>query len=178
MKKVQYLFVLTMVGLLAVGCSENYLTQEPGGSTITEEQYYRMDNAVEGLVKGIFPRFYSHFNDDHMSFGQRAIDMYGDLLCGDMGMTTRNYGWFAEHELMMTYASRDLLWGYYYEIIRSCNKAINALETRGTPKLVFDLKTISDEEYFSGFYYAEALTLRGWAYSKLSNFFKLFSTNF
>ncbi len=171
MKKLHYIFILVIMTVLANGCADSYLNQEPGGSTITEEQYYRMDNAVEGLVKGVYPRFYSHFNDDHMSFGQRAIDMYGDLLCGDMAMKTQNYGWFAEHELMQTNNSRGLLWGYYYSIVRSCNKAINAVDTQGHPQLTFGLDTITDEQYLNGFYYATALTLRGWAYSKLSNFF-------
>ena len=171
MKKIQYLLVLTAAALVATSCADSYLNQEPGGSSITEEQYYRMDNAVEGLVKGVYPRFYSHFSDDHASFGQRAIDMYGDLLCGDMAMKTQNYGWFADHELMQTNNSRGALWGYYYGIVRSTNKAINALESRGLPSLTFDMDTLTDEQYYSGFYYAEALTLRGWAYSKLYNFF-------
>jgi hypothetical protein len=97
--------------------------------------------------------------------------MYGDLLCGDMAMKTKNYGWFANHELMETYTERGSLWGYYYNIIRSSNKAINAIESEGLPELVFDLDTISEAQYTNGFYYAEALTFRGWAYSKLCNFF-------
>ncbi len=171
MKKIQYLLVLTAATFIATSCADSYLNQEPGGSSITEEQYYRMDNAVEGLVKGVYPRLYSHFSDDHQSFGQRAIDMYGDLLCGDMAMKTQNYGWFADHELMQTNNSRGLLWGYYYGIVRSTNKAINAVESLGAPALVFDKDTLSEQQYNCGFYYAQALTLRGWAYSKLCNFF-------
>ena len=171
MKKIQYLLVLIVAAFVATSCADSYLNQEPGGSSITEDQYNRMDNKVEGLVKGVLPNFYSHFGDDHASFGQRAIDMYGDLLCGDMAMKTQNYGWFAEHEQMQTNNSRGALWGYYYGIVRSTNKAINALESRGLPSLTYDLDTITDEQYYSGFYYAEALTLRGWAYSKLYNFF-------
>ena len=171
MKTIKYILSLTIVGLIAVGCSDNYLTQEPGGSTITQDQYDQMDDKVAGLVRGIIPNLYSRFSDGHDGFGQRAIDMYGDLLCGDMAMKTKNYGWFANHELMETYTERGSLWGYYYNIIRSSNKAINAIESEGLPELVFDLDTISEVQYTNGFYYAEALTFRGWAYSKLCNFF-------
>lgn len=171
MKKIQYLLVLTVAALTITSCADSYLNQEPGGSTITEDQYNRMDNKVEGLVKGIIPNFYSHFNDDHMSFGQRAIDMYGDLLCGDMAMKTQNYGWFIEHEQMQTYNSRGLLWGYYYGIIRSCNRSINALEVDGLPPLNVNVDTLTEEKLARGYFYAEALTLRGWAYAKLHNFF-------
>ena len=84
MKKLSYILTLAAATLMISSCADSYLNQEPGGSTITEDQYYRMDNAVEGLVKGIIPNFYSHFADDHMSFGQRAIEMHDDLLCGDI----------------------------------------------------------------------------------------------
>ena len=77
MKKIQYLLVLIVAAFVATSCADSYLNQEPGGSSITEDQYNRMDNKVEGLVKGVLPNFYSHFGDDHASFGQRAIDMYG-----------------------------------------------------------------------------------------------------
>ena len=58
MKKLQFLGVLAAVVLLTFGCSDSYLTQEPGGSTITENQYLNMDNMVEGTVKGIYTLLY------------------------------------------------------------------------------------------------------------------------
>ncbi len=171
MRKIQYFFVLAAVSILAASCADSYLNQEPGGSSITEEQFNRMDNKVEGLVKGILPNFYMHFSDDHMSFGRRAIDMYGDLLCGDMAMPKASYGWFMEHEQMQTYNSRGLLWGYYYGIIRSCNRSINMIELEGMPSLNVSIDTLTESQLAKGFFYAEALTLRGWAYSQLHNFF-------
>ena len=171
MRKLQYILALATVIVLANGCSDNYLNQEPSGSSITEEQYYRMDNAVEGLVKGVYPNLYLATGDGHDEFGQRSIDMYGDLLCGDMALKTQNYGWFATDELMQTYTRRSFFWSYYYYFIRSCNKAINALESRGIPSLSFDINEITEDAYMNGFYYAEVLTLRGWAYSCLSHNF-------
>jgi len=170
MKKIQYILFFAAVGLFANSCADSYLNQEPGGSSITENQYMNMDDAVEGTVKGIYPLFYLN-GDGHDSFGQRAIDMYGDLLCGDMALKTQNYGWFATDELMQTNTRRSYLWSFYYGIIRSCNKAINAVDAQGQPQLIFDIDTLSEEDYRNGFFYAEALTLRGWAYSKLANFF-------
>ena len=154
MKKLQYIFVLALVALLADGCSEGYLTQEPGGSTITEDQFYRMDNAVEGFVKGVYPNLYLN-GGDHDSFAQRAIDMYGDLLCGDMALATQNYGWFSTDELMQTYGRRSYFWSYYYTFIRTCNRAINALENQGLPQLTFDADTLTDAQLNYGMYYAE-----------------------
>lgn len=169
MKKLQYIWVLA-AALVLGGCADSYLNQEPGGSTITEDQYRRMDNVVEGTVKGVYTQLYP-YGGDHDSFGQRSIDMYGDLLCGDMAMSTRNYGWFAADELMQTYGRRGYYWGYYYGFIRSCNRAINIIDEQGHPSLTFDAKTITDEQYLNGFYYAELLALRGWAYAGLSRTF-------
>ena len=40
-----------------------------------------------------------------------------------------------------------------------------------TPEIDFDPKTITDEQYKNGFYYAELLTIRGWAYAALQRYF-------
>ena len=170
MKKLQYLLVLAAVALIAYGCADSYLSQEPGGSTITEEQYYRMDNAVEGTVKGVYPLLYP-YGGDHDVFGQRSIDMYGDILCGDMALSTFNYGWFSTDELGQTYTRRSYFWAYYYGFIRACNKAINAIDTQGHPGLTYDASKITDAQYSLGAYYAQLLTFRGWAYAGLARYF-------
>lgn len=170
MKKLQYLLVLATVVLFATSCADSYLTQEPQGSSITEAQYLRMDNAIEGTVKGIYPLLYITSSSDQDWFGQRSIDLYGDILCGDAGMKKAQYGWFYSDELMQTYNRRSTLWAYYYNFVRACNKGINAVEGIH-PSLEFKRDTLSDVQYLAGNYYAQLLTLRGWAYSKLCNFF-------
>lgn len=170
MKKIQYLLVLALVGLFAASCSEGYLTQKPGGSTITKEQYLRMDNIVEGTVKGMYTMLYP-YGGEHDVFGQRSIDMYGDLLCGDMALKTRNYGWFSTDELMETYGRRGYYWAYYYDFIRSANIGILSLSKTKLPTLTFDEAKATDEELLRGNYYAQLLTMRGWAYAGLSRTF-------
>lgn len=154
--------------LLLSACSESFLTQEPGGSSITEEQYKRMDNSAEGSVKGIYTQLYA-YGGAHDYFGQRSIDMYGDLLCGDMALKTQNYGWFADDERMQTYGRRGYYWAYYYDIIRLCNKAMNAIDESktGRPQTDADMSLLTDEELLNGMYFAELLTIRGWAYAGL-----------
>ena len=165
--KTKSLFILAIASALAlVSCDLNQL---PGGSSITEGQYQEMDNVVEGTVRGTYYLLYAY--GDHDEFGQRSIDMYGDLCCGDMAMNTQRYGWFTTDEYGRTYQRTSYFWSYYYRIIRACNKGINALELQGIPALDFDLNTISDQEYYNGFYYAELLTMRGWAYAALQRFY-------
>ena len=170
MKKIFYVLTLVAATLVINSCADSYLNQEPGGSTITEDQYNRMDNVLEGTVKGVYTLLYP-YGGEHDAFGQRSLDMYGDLLCGDMALKTQNYGWFASDELMRTYGRRGTFWMYYYEFIRACNRAINRLDQQGHPELVFDADTLTEEEYKNGFFYAELLTIRGWAYAGLSRYF-------
>lgn len=171
MKKLQYI-VLAFAAVLASSCSESYLNQEPGGSSITEDQFYRLEDALDGFVRGIYPNLYLMGSEDHDSFAQRAIDMYGDLLCGDMALKTQNYGWFSTDELMQTYGRRGYFWAYYYTFIRACNRSINLMEQKNlVPPLDFKADTMSNEQLNCGLYYAEVLTLRGWAYAGLSRYF-------
>ena len=162
------LFILAIAASFAlVSCD---LNQEPGGSTITENQYNEMDNVVEGTVKGTYSLLYA-YGGEHDSFGQRSLDLYGDLCCGDVAMKSQRYGWFVTDEYGQTYQRRGTFWAFYYQIIRACNKGINALNSQGVPSLDYDPATITDQDYLNGFYYAELLTMRGWAYAALQRYF-------
>lgn len=174
MKKIYYILALAVVALAASSCADTYLDQYPSGSSITEEQYQNMDNATEGTVKGIYTLLYE-YGGDHDVFGQRSIDMYGDLLCGDMALKTQNYGWFSTDELEQTYTRRAYFWGYYYGIIRICNKALNAIEIKYPEELRNEALVHPDdalEDLLTMLMYtAEIYTMRGWAYAGLSRYF-------
>ena len=162
------LYILAIFAAVAlVSCD---LNQYPGGSTITQEQYEKMDNVAEGTVRGVYSLLYA-YGGEHDVFGQRSIDLATDLCCGDIAMTSKRYGWFVSDEYGRTYGRAGYFWSFYYNIIRCCNLAINVLDKEGRPDLDFDPKTITDEQYANGFYYAELLTIRGWAYAALQRFF-------
>lgn len=168
MKKTLYIIGLTFVVFLS-SCSDNWLNQQPGGSSITQEQYQNMEGVLRGSVMGVYAMMYQYAGD-HDVFGQRSIDMYGDFTCGDMALTTQNYGWFYRDELGQSYARRAYLWSYYYDIIRLTNKAINAAQKHIGKDGLLEVDTILDNaELF--FYYGEALAMRGWAYANLQKWF-------
>lgn len=162
------LYILSIVVLFAFASCD--LNQEPGGSTITKNQLQEIDGLSEAMVRGVYSLLYS-YGGEHDYFGQRSIDLFGDLLCGDVAMNTQRYGWFVDDAYGRTYQRAGYFWSYYYNIIRNCNKSINALEKNGLPELDFDPTTITEEEYANGFYYAELLTVRGWAYAALQRYF-------
>lgn len=170
MKKTVYILALVASALFMNSCADSYLNQQPGGASITEDQYLKMDAIIEGTVNGAYTLLYP-YGGEHDAFGKRAIDMYGDMLCGDMAMRTRNYGWFDTDEQGQTYTRRSYHWAFYYGIIRHCNRTINLIDKVGHPSLTVNVDTLSDEAYANGVYYAQMLTLRGWAYSELSRYF-------
>lgn len=162
------LYILALVAAFTlVSCDLNQL---PGGSEITKDQYEQMDDVVVGTAMGVYSLLYE-YGGNHDVFGQRGIDLATDLCCGDVAMSSKRYGWFVDDEYGRTYGRNGYMWSFYYNIIRNCNLAINALEKAGKPELDYDAATITDEEYQNGFYYAEILTVRGWAYAALQRYF-------
>lgn len=166
--KTRFYILTATLALALVGCDLNQL---PSGSTITEGQYEQMDNKLEGTVRGVYSKLYE-YGGEHDYFGQRGIDLATDILSSDIAMKSQRYGWFVGDEQMQTYGRRAYFWSYYYNIIRLCNKGINGLEASGIPEADADAaKTMTDEEYTNGYYYAQLLTMRGWAYAGLQRFF-------
>ena len=168
MKKHLYIFV-AVAAMLLQSCAAGWLEQYPEGGSITEKQFKDMENALEGSVLGIYSSMYQ-FGGDHDVFGQRSIDMYGDFTCGDMAMSTRNYGWFSSDDMGQAYTRRAYLWVYYYDIIRLCNKSLNAFNEKVDMAQKNDSTFIMDHSSLF-YYYAEILGMRGWAYANLQKWF-------
>jgi hypothetical protein len=179
---------------LAFGaCSENFLNQPPYGSTLTQEQYNKLDNALEGSMRGIYSMMYAV--SDHDLFGKRGIDLSTDMLSGDIALTAYSYGWYYTDESGQTAIGRTgYVWGYYYGILRNVNKVINMVSAQsevtkrvaefGLPNTynekqekyynIVDGDTLATytllEAELAG-YYAQALAMRGYCYSNLINLY-------
>ena len=96
MKNVYRIAIVLFSAAVMVSCGDSFLTRDPYGSTITQGQYEQLANQLEGSMRGIYSMMYSV--SDHDAFGKRSIDMYGDLMCGDMALTNYTYGWFYTDE--------------------------------------------------------------------------------
>ena len=187
MKKTIKLFVVSVLVMGMTGC-DNFLNQPPVGSTLIQEQYDQLSNTLEGSMRGIYSMMYPYSNHD--AFGQRSIDMYGDLLCGDMALTSETYGWFSTDEHQQTRTSRSsYMWSYYYDMLRNINMVINTVKTQtsvldhiaqyGMPNDGLNVKDASGKVIFhydendsiAAIYYAQALTMRGYVYSHLITLF-------
>ena len=126
MKKITKLLLIFTAAVSFAGC-EDFLNQPPIGGTLIQEQYDQFGNKLEGSMRGVYSMMYSVSSTEH--FGQRSIDMYGDLLCGDMALTDESYGWFAYDERQMTREYRSgYLWTHYYGMMLKMKRFEQVLE--------------------------------------------------
>lgn len=194
MKTKNNIFILMlMMAFAATSCSESYLDQPPYGSTLTQAQYELLDNTLEGSVRGIYSMMYAV--SDHDLFGQRSIDLFTDLLSGDIALTSYTYGWYQVDEMGQTASYRTgYVWNYYYSMLRNINKVINIANLQsdimkrvaefGLPNTYNEKNelyyTILDGDTLATYslleadiagYYAQALTMRAYCYSNLINFY-------
>ena len=175
MKKIQYLFATIVLALVMTSCGDAFLTRYPEGGVLLQDQYDGLSKAqqLEGAIKGIYSKMYE-YGGSHDAFGQRAIDMYGDIQCGDMALKKSNYGWFEVYERgqFRVYAS-GYIWSYYYDILNLINLNTMAVESSVPAILdgITEPDSITNEIAVAGYYYGQLLAMRGWAYANLLNYY-------
>lgn len=195
------IFKTAIIGISAIvlaSCGDNFLTRDPYGSTITQEQYSKMANQLEGSMRGIYSTLctYKSDGDAHDEFGRRSLDMYTDLMSGDMALTNYTYGWFYSDEMGQGNTGRTgFIWTYFYGMLRNVNSiiytaqggeaasadnVIKRIAATGLPT-TYDSKTamyhtivagdtlasFNESEAEVAYFYAQALAFRGYIYSNL-----------
>lgn len=184
--------IIAVAAIVALSsCADSFLNREPHGSTITQTQYEKLDNTLAGSMRGIYALMYTNSPTDHDVFGRRAIDLYTDLLSGDMALTSYSYGWFYTDERGMTSTSRTgTVWSYYYKMLHNTNTVLRIIANQSevTKKVAeyglpntYDassgllyvingkdtLYTYTENEVLEAGYYAQALTMRGYVLTGL-----------
>lgn len=184
--------IIAVAAIVALSsCADSFLNREPHGSTITQTQYEKLDNTLAGSMRGIYALMYTNSSTDHDVFGRRAIDLYTDLLSGDMALTSYSYGWFYTDERGMTSTSRTgTVWSYYYKMLHNTNTVLRIIANQSevTKKVAeyglpntYDassgllyvingkdtLYTYTENEVLEAGYYAQALTMRGYVLTGL-----------
>lgn len=192
MNKIKNICVVLAAVMLS-SCGSSFLDREPAGGTVRQDQFEKFSNTLEGSMRGIYAMLYKFSSQD--AFGERSIDMYGDILCGDMALTAFAYGWFYCDENGESNTDRtDYLWGYYYGILHNLNNVIrlvneqtdvtDRVERFGLPN-VYDSRngmfyTIAASDTLAKYsqteakvagLYAEALTMRGYVTQQLIFFY-------
>ena len=127
--------------LFTASCSKDFLDEKPTEELSTEqlEEAAKQDPALlKGNIAGLYSTMYNTFSaqgadeESHDDFGQKGYDIYTDMLCSDMVLAGRNYGWYDQIARYITTTDYTKLeashaWKYYYKIIFAANTVIDAL---------------------------------------------------
>ena len=180
MKNINIISIVICSTILFISsCSSHWLDKGYEGERVTEEQV-----TVDALINGILASLYERNADGHDSFGQRSFDLATDILSGDIAIKEYGAGWFLSDEQMETASNRTgEVWAYYFGMLRSTNNAIRILDVQGGIKMKYATngnpnsdenianQTYSEQDVINALNYARALTLRGFALSKLAMFY-------
>lgn len=173
--------VLFVASLALVGCSDSWLDRQYDGGSISQEKYDALGtDKLEGAMQGLYTRIYTMNSSDHDEFGQRSIDLWGDILCGDIAVTDKTYGWLYKDEQMLTYSRTGTIWTFYYKMLSDINSTIFSIESSsslsdliaqyGYPSPTCAYKYSSEETTYA-LYLAQALAMRGYCYSSLARLY-------
>ncbi|MCZ8090977.1 RagB/SusD family nutrient uptake outer membrane protein [Flavobacterium sp.] len=137
-KSIIYSIVIT--SLLSVGCSEEFLDPVRNTAVITSEDISNLAGNNPALVAGTLDGISSFMVQPggststarHYDLGQKGIDIYLDLLSGDMALSANSYGWYQNIANLVTTVDftreeNRIIWNYYYKIINISNDVINNL---------------------------------------------------
>ena len=95
-----FLSLVTSLLFVTVGCDKEFLETEPT-AFITQEQLAAASvnnpDLIRGTVSGIYSLMFetgTGGTTGHNDFGQKGIDIWLDMLCGDMALSSNSYGWY------------------------------------------------------------------------------------
>lgn len=176
------LIILATITLTLASCGDSFLTREYAGGSISQDVFDKLSSSkLEGTLQGLYSMIYTDGSSSHDVFGQRSIDLWGDICCGDIAVTNKTYGWLYSDECMRTYGRTAYIWNFYYSLIHNANTVVRSIEasskiqelvgTYGWPSEANPEHTYTEEETNYALYLAQALALRGYCYSNLARWY-------
>ncbi|WP_422106041.1 RagB/SusD family nutrient uptake outer membrane protein [Winogradskyella sp.] len=121
-------------------------------------------------LEDIYSILYTSNTFRHDEFGQKGVDIYSDMLSGDMALSTTTYGWYNSIADLEDTTTEDasatspprLTYDYYFRVINGVNPIIEALSPSGS------VPTNDEDQWVLG----QVLALRGYAYFYLTQLYQ------
>lgn len=138
MKK-RLIYSIVATSLLVVGCSENFLDPVRNTNVITSEDISEFSGVNPALVAGTLDGIGSFMVEPagvtgtrHYDLGQKGVDIWLDMLSGDMALSANSYGWYQNTANLVatidfTREENRIIWEYYYKIVNISNNVISSL---------------------------------------------------
>ena len=148
--------------LLATGCSDSYLQEEP--NQFLDEEIAKGPDKVQAYVNGAYVDVYSggNFQAAHDDFGLSAIKLFTDLYCEDVAYTRDQNFFCFDYQLdnrLGSYRRPNSTWNQLYSLIDKSNTVIEMM----TPAEGAELTDFAKVKM------GEAYSLRAYAYFWLVN---------
>ena len=136
MMKRNLLYSILLTSLALVGCSEEFLDPQRNTSVLTSEDLSEFSDINPALVEGTLEGIASFMIQDfgvtgsrHYDFGQKGVDIWTDIVSGDMALSGSAYGWYNNTANLVstvdfTREENNIIWEYYYKIVNLANTVI------------------------------------------------------
>ena len=130
------IYSILVSSLVLVGCSKEFLEPERNTRSLTAEDLSNFADVNPALVEGTLEGIGSFMIQDfgvtgsrHYDFGQKGVDIWSDIVSGDMALSASGYGWYnATSNLVATVdftrEENRIIWDYYYRIVSLANSVI------------------------------------------------------
>ena len=133
-------------------------------SSVSLETSINLEEDIYALLYKAFA-----FSSSHKHFGQKSMDIFSDMLSGDIALTQNSYGWYATTANLTNTVGdsgysgdASYAYAYYMQIIDRVNPLVTALTPFGS------LPSNDEDRWVLG----QVLALRGYAYFYLTQFFQ------
>jgi hypothetical protein len=137
--KRKLIYFLVATSLITVGCSEDFLDPVRNTNVITSEDIAANAEINPALLEGSLNGIGSLLIEPtgitgtrHYDLGQKGVDIWLDILSGDMALSANSYGWYQNTANLVATVdfSREensIIWRYYYKVIALSNNVINSI---------------------------------------------------
>ena len=140
MKTRNLIYTIIVSSLVFVGCSKDFLDPVRNTSVLTAEDLSNFADVNPALVEGTLEGIASFMIQDfavtggrHYDFGHKSIDIWSDMVTGNMALSASAYGWYNNTSNLVctvdfTREENTIIWDYLYRIVSLANSVI---ETAG-----------------------------------------------
>ncbi|SDI40518.1 RagB/SusD family nutrient uptake outer membrane protein [Winogradskyella thalassocola] len=128
--------LIAFASLSIMGCGEDFLDPVRNTNVITSEDFAEFSEQNPELIEGTLDGIASFMIQDqgilagqHYDLGQKGVDIWLDMLTGDLSLATSSYGWYNGTANLVatvdfTATENRIIWDYYYKVVNLSNSVI------------------------------------------------------
>lgn len=169
--------MILVAALINFSCEDEFLEPERATNVITDvdlsENVGNNPELIEGTLEGIVGFMIDDFGTlgdgagRHYDIGQKGVDIWTDMTCGDMALSASAFGWYnstanLQSQVDFTQEENEIIWNYYFRIISIANSVVQS--SGGNNPETDDENTLRIN--------AQAKSFRAYAYFYLTQLFQ------